>query len=51
MTKLEVTPVSLREANEFVENFHRHNKPTQGGKFAIGAIYDNDPVSLVVSKS
>ena len=48
MTKLEVTPVSLREANEFVENFHRHNKPTQGGKFAIGAIYDNELVGVAV---
>tara|TARA_R110001592_G_scaffold280971_1_gene548390 strand:- start:3795 stop:4247 length:453 start_codon:yes stop_codon:yes gene_type:complete len=34
---LTVVPISIREANEFVLNFHRHNKPTQGGKFAIGA--------------
>ena len=27
----------LKEANEFVANFHRHNKPVQGAKFAIGA--------------
>ena len=33
---LELVPISLREANEFVMNFHRHNKSTQGGKFAIG---------------
>ena len=29
-------PITLREANEFVENYHRHNRPTVGGKFAIG---------------
>ena len=29
--------MSIQEANEFVANFHRHSKPTQGGKFAIGA--------------
>lgn len=36
--KLLAVPISLREANQFVENFHRHNKPVQrnGGKFAIG---------------
>jgi len=34
---LTVVPMSIAEANEFVKNFHRHNKPTQGGKFAIGA--------------
>lgn len=31
-------PITLREANDFVENFHRHNGRTSrdGGKFAIG---------------
>ena len=32
--------MSIQEANEFVANFHRHSKPTQGGKFAIGASFD-----------
>tara|TARA_Y100000310_G_scaffold326575_1_gene391616 strand:+ start:937 stop:1398 length:462 start_codon:yes stop_codon:yes gene_type:complete len=33
---LSLVPISLREASEFVSNFHRHNKAPQGGKFAIG---------------
>lgn len=35
---LELVPITLREANDFVENFHRHNGRTarDGGKFAIG---------------
>lgn len=28
-------PCSLREANDFVASFHRHNNPTQGGKWAV----------------
>ena len=28
--------MTLREAREFVGNFHRHNKPPQGGLFAVG---------------
>ena len=42
MAKLFAVPMSLREANDFVENFHRHNGRTDspkmpgGGKFAIG---------------
>jgi hypothetical protein len=38
-SKLTVIPITLREANQFVEQFHRHNKRTSrdGGKFAIGA--------------
>ena len=34
---LTAVPMTLTEANEFVANFHRHNKPTQGGLFAVGA--------------
>ena len=34
---LKVVPISTGEANDFVANFHRHNKPVQGAKFAIGA--------------
>ena len=42
MVKLFAVQMSLREANDFVENFHRHNGRTDspkmpgGGKFAIG---------------
>jgi hypothetical protein len=41
---LHAIPVTLREANEFVANFHRHNKPVTGARFAIGA---SDGASLV----
>ena len=30
-------PVNLAEANLFVENFHRHNSPTVGHRFSVGA--------------
>jgi hypothetical protein len=33
-------PCELKEANEFVANFHRHNKPTVGHRFSIGAEVD-----------
>ena len=32
---LHVRPIHLKEANEFVRNYHRHNLPTVGGKFAV----------------
>jgi hypothetical protein len=37
--KMTVVPMTLREANDFVEQFHRHHGPTpaRGGRFAIGA--------------
>lgn len=36
---LQPVPITLREANDFVSSFHRHNGRTarDGGKFAIGA--------------
>lgn len=45
---LNVVPISLREAKEFVANFHRHNKPPQGGKYAIGATTDEGLVGVAI---
>lgn len=33
---LELTPVSLKEANAFVAAHHRHHRPAVGHKFSIG---------------
>ena len=34
--RLQPVPITLREASEFVGNFHRHNRAPRGGIFAIG---------------
>ena len=34
---LDICPVSLQEANAFVEQHHRHHRPVVGHKFSIGA--------------
>ena len=41
---LEIVPINIREAFDYVASFHRHNKPPQGGKFALGC---SDGKSLV----
>ena len=48
--KLQVVPMTLREANDFVVNFHRHNTRTarNGGKFAIGASYNGQLVGIAI---
>lgn len=38
---LEIRPIHLRPAREFVKEYHRHNIPPTGGKFAV-ACYDAD---------
>jgi hypothetical protein len=41
---LTAIPMTLTEAKEFVDNFHRHNKAPQGGVFAVGV---SDGAALV----
>ena len=43
-------PITLREANDFVEQFHRHNGRTarNGGKFAIGASTGDQLVGVAI---
>lgn len=38
---LNIRPIHLKAANEFVKRWHRHNIPTVGGKFAV-SVYDSD---------
>ena len=45
---LEACPITITEANNFVADHHRHSKKTQGGRFAIGAIYNNQLVAVAI---
>lgn len=38
---LMIRPISLKEANAYVVNYHRHHDKVQGHKFSIG-VYDQD---------
>lgn len=38
---LEIRPITLRDANRYVREYHRHNMPTNGHKFSV-ACYDGD---------
>lgn len=40
MSVLTIKPIHLKSACEFIKQYHRHNIPPVGGKFAI-ACYDN----------
>lgn len=45
---LELTPITLRQANEFVAQYHRHHKPTVGHKFSIGVCQDGKLVGVCI---
>jgi hypothetical protein len=45
---LELQPLSLKRANEFVQEHHRHHKPVPGMKFALGAVLDGQLVGVAI---
>lgn len=40
-TSLTIKPISLKDANDYVEAKHRHHRKTQGHKFSIGVYEGN----------
>lgn len=46
--KLVAVPLTLKEANEFVEGFHRHNKPVAGARFSIGCVSGDDLIGVAI---
>lgn len=45
---LDICPISLSEANEFVKRHHRHHKPVVGHKFSIGCTDGEKIVSVAI---
>ncbi len=45
---LALTPISLREANAFVERNHRHHKGVTGHKFSIGCTREGELVGVAI---
>ena len=46
--KLHPLPISIKEANEFILNFHRHNDPVKNCRFAIGAGFEGKLVGVAI---
>lgn len=47
--KLGIIPLHIRQANDFVQKYHRHNSPTSGGKFAIGVVAGKELVGAAIA--
>lgn len=45
---LDICPVSLKEANAYVEQHHRHHKPVVGHKFSIGCTDGENIVGVAI---
>ena len=46
--KLQLCPLTLAEANDFVAEHHRHHAPVVGHKFSLGATLGNQLVGIVI---
>lgn len=46
--KLDLVPISLKEANAFVERYHRHHRPVTGHKFSIAAAVGGRIVGVAI---
>jgi hypothetical protein len=46
---MEAVPLHQRDAIDFVAKHHRHNLPTVGGKFAVGAAQDGKLVGVAIA--
>jgi len=44
-----LTPVSLKEANQFVADNHRHHKPVVGHKFCVAVAKDETVVGVAIT--
>ena len=45
---LEITPISLEEANAFVESHHRHHRPVPGAKFCVSVSNDGKVCGVTI---
>jgi len=46
--KLEIVPISLDEANEYIRQNHRHNQPVPGCKFCLAVAQGENIVGVAV---
>lgn len=45
---MKIIPLTLKQANEFIINFHRHHKPVVGHRFSIGCEIKNNLVGVAI---
>lgn len=45
---LKIVPITLKAANDFVAQYHRHHKPSVGHKFSIGLNNNDDLIGVAI---
>ena len=45
---MQIKPITLKAANDFILKYHRHNLPVAGCKFAISAVNNNVIIGVAI---
>ena len=45
---MNIKPIGLKEANTYIEQYHRHHKPVRGCKFCIAAVENGVTVGVAI---
>ena len=45
---MQIVPISLKEANEFVRQYHRHHKPKRIARFAVAVAKEDEIVGVAI---
>jgi hypothetical protein len=45
---MNIVPITLKAANQFVSQYHRHHKPTVGHKFSIGLSHEDNLIGVAI---
>lgn len=45
---IEIRPITLRDANAFVKNHHRHHKPSRGCVFCVSCVSSDQIVGVAI---
>lgn len=46
---MKIIPIKLKDANQFIEKYHRHNKPVVGHIFCIGLEKDDELIGVGIA--
>lgn len=46
--KMRLTPLTLKQANDVIAKWHRHNLPVRGHRFSIGLMLDSEIIGCAV---
>lgn len=45
---MKIIPLTLKQANDYIQKYHRHHKPTVGHRYSLGASQNGELIGVAV---